>query len=622
MAAHRILEFDTWRAGYAGATVKIWLAGTTTLASVYTDEALSVAADNPQTLSSQTVGSVTYGKFAAPLYIDVDYKLNINTTETSGEIRVPLQSLSAADASAATGLATGGSAAHTIASLFARYVYVTDFGVFLETTDPNYSASTNTTTLDAAIGAATGYGGGIVVIPPGTYGHNATTVPADVVVQGASRSATVLQCSAGSDVYTISGALGGFREITLDGVTTTAGSVGVAAVDIDNIVLDNVLVKRFVTGLEALGGQRNNWKNLSIDTCTNGALLHGNAAEFSHNLWSGGEVSNCTTVGVELKYVDDKVWHNGLDFVAFTDNTGVALKIIGARHTDLWRRCWFSGNTTDLTVEDGSDTSAFTENTVVDFKVHGGTISSNMTFTGTCQDICFDGVEFLAGTYTLTSVDNAIIIQDCLESDTVTLAGTDTTRWMRTRRSIDDAPGPSGTTTDATVTEAWAYDLAPGERVVVDATVIANGKNVIDYAIFRICQGAHRTGSTLNYDAQTVNFTLGDTLTGGTSGATATITADSDAGVTGTLTLREIVGEFEDDEIITDDSGGSAAANGVLSHQNAALLGTITSLIAAVESDANTACIFGVTGGKVRVIVTGVAAKTFEWTVAATVTSG
>ena len=67
MPAQRISEFDLWQPGYAGAVVRVYIAGTTTLASIYTDEALSVAASNPQTLSSTTINGDTYGKFAAPL---------------------------------------------------------------------------------------------------------------------------------------------------------------------------------------------------------------------------------------------------------------------------------------------------------------------------------------------------------------------------------------------------------------------------------------------------------------------------------------------------------------------------------------------------------------------------
>lgn len=65
----------------------------------------------------------------------------------------------------------------------------------------------------------------------------------------------------------------------------------------------------------------------------------------------------------------------------------------------------------------------------------------------------------------------------------------------------------------------------------------------------------------LAYDAQTTNFTVGETLTGGTSGATATIVADNDGGATGTLKVINITGTFADNETITDGAGGSALAN-------------------------------------------------------------
>ena len=69
---------------------------------------------------------------------------------------------------------------------------------------------------------------------------------------------------------------------------------------------------------------------------------------------------------------------------------------------------------------------------------------------------------------------------------------------------------------------------------------------------------------TLDYDAQSGNFTPGLMITGGTSGATATIVVDDDDGATGTLTLRMILGDFQDGETITDTSTGSATTDGVL----------------------------------------------------------
>lgn len=71
--------------------------------------------------------------------------------------------------------------------------------------------------------------------------------------------------------------------------------------------------------------------------------------------------------------------------------------------------------------------------------------------------------------------------------------------------------------------------------------------------------GVHR----LLYDAETAPFTDASVLTGGTSGATATIYRVTDAGTTGELLLTDVVGgPFDDNETITDADGGSATANG------------------------------------------------------------
>ncbi len=59
----------------------------------------------------------------------------------------------------------------------------------------------------------------------------------------------------------------------------------------------------------------------------------------------------------------------------------------------------------------------------------------------------------------------------------------------------------------------------------------------------------------LDYDNQSGGeFTVGNTITGGTSGATAKIVADDPSGTAGTLTLTDITANFEDDEQITEGS--------------------------------------------------------------------
>lgn len=67
--------------------------------------------------------------------------------------------------------------------------------------------------------------------------------------------------------------------------------------------------------------------------------------------------------------------------------------------------------------------------------------------------------------------------------------------------------------------------------------------------------------TVLAYDGQTGSFTVGQAVTGATSGATGTITADDDQGTEGTLTLSDVTGHFENNETITDPITGSAKAN-------------------------------------------------------------
>lgn len=66
---------------------------------------------------------------------------------------------------------------------------------------------------------------------------------------------------------------------------------------------------------------------------------------------------------------------------------------------------------------------------------------------------------------------------------------------------------------------------------------------------------------TVPFDAQTVNFTVGATVTGATSGATGVIRINTDGGAAGVLTLDQIHGIFLDNELITDSIGGSATVN-------------------------------------------------------------
>lgn len=65
---------------------------------------------------------------------------------------------------------------------------------------------------------------------------------------------------------------------------------------------------------------------------------------------------------------------------------------------------------------------------------------------------------------------------------------------------------------------------------------------------------------TLSYTAQSSNFNVGKVLTGSSSGATALIAGDSDAGSSGTLTLTNVVGTFVPGELVFDNGVSPGAA--------------------------------------------------------------
>lgn len=617
--------FDIWRPGYGGATVTAYIAGTTTKASLYEDEALTVAASNPQVLQIWDQNGGNYGKLTRPLYTSSAHFLSIDSAENTGIIRPPLTTLVDQDASDADVTPTGGSVARPLEDLLADAIQAENYGQI----GPLVGASTNNATITAAANAAAALGGGAVLLPEGALPFNSLTLAAGVVLVGRGRGVTTLQSQTAGKVITFGGDRAGLANLTLDGVAKAASSIGVYSKAKNETYFREVEVKRFETGIQQQGGRRPDWSQLYIENCATGVKWHGdndasngaNGDELRYSEWRGGRVTNCTSIGVELKYVDKKIWNTRIADVGFEDNTGTALKIEGARFTKL-PGCWWKGNTADILIQDGSDTTRATENTVIGVHFDGGSISGGtVTLKNTLQDVIFDKMDISDVDFTLTTPINNVVLRDCTEDSSVTVAG-DGTKLTRCRTMLADYPASAGVTTDNTATKAWSYSLAPGEVIHIEAVVIGNARNGEDRGIYHIARSARRPGSTLAYDAQTANFTLGATLTGAISGATARIVADSDSGATGTLTLRDINGDFLDNETISDSSGGSATANGTLTSANAALLGSTTVIETAVEADAAWACDFAASGTEVQIQVTGNSGDTIEWTVSTKVTSG
>ena len=619
MRAFPLYEFHVAQAG--GASVYAYLPGTTTLADLYSDEDLTVAAANPQVLESLTVDDIVYGKLSAPVYVGTAIEVYVAGVR-SGVMRPPISSLDDEDASNALVTAVDGDEAHSLAEHLGRVIYAHNYGKM--TTDP----TTNTATINAAIGIVAARGGGDVVLEPGPIQFNQLTLPVGVRLVGYGRGVTTLQSQANGNVITLAGDRSGLANLTLDGINLVSGSVGVYAKGRNETRFDNIEIKRFETGMRFRGGRRADWANLYVVNCVSGALLQGDTDplggadgdEFRDNRWLGGRVMQCTSIGVDLSFENTYCWHTTIEDVGFEQNSGIALNINGARFTSL-ESCWFESNTTNLYVLDDTDASLSTQNTVIGLRFHGGGMKGGaVTFRDTLADVRFDGVNIRDVDFTYTVPKNNVVFINCIEDANVTISGIGTahTRWRQGGKASS-----SGITTDGTATTAWrSGDIPAGEVVFYHAVVIGNQRNGTNSGEYWIATSARRPGFTLAYDNQTANFTLGATLTGATSGATALITADSDSGGSGTLTIRAIVGTFIDNEVLTDSSGGAALANGSQVASTAALLGSVTAMRTAREDVVGWDATFAANGGEIEVRVTGAASTTIDWLVQVTATDG
>ena len=581
MPAQRISEFDTWRPGYGAATVAIRIAGTSALANVFTDEGLSSAAANPQTLIEKTVDGVSYGKWSTSLYTASGYYLEIGSVDQTGVQRPALFDLDGEDASGAVVTPTGGSKELSLANHLARRIDVRDFGDFIAVGGAGASSATNTATLTAAIGAAGADGGGFVELPAGTYAFDTISIPTGVVLRGRGRNATILQSTQASNIVTPEGNRAGLSRLSLDGVSQIGGSTGFYSIAKGELVFDDVEIKRFETGLHVLGSESIVWNDLFVSDCVTGARLTGDtnsggatAGKLLRQVnWLGGAADLCSSSGIVIENVDAEAKMVFLDHLRFDANTGAALRVIGARATIL-RNPSFTSNTIAISVADGDPVDD--DNTVNGLLIDGGLIDGGeINLEGELANILFRRVELSNVAITLTTPQNNVVAQDCREDALVTIAGT-ATAWIRS--SEQDSGAAFGVTTGNAATKAWGIALESGQRVYLEGKTLGRQRNGMRHGSWHLVAMAQRPPAELDYDTQTGNFTVGNVLTGQTSGATARIVDDTDGGTTGTLRLQDIIGDFIDNEIITDGSGGSATANGAISQGDVALIGPVNIL--------------------------------------------
>lgn len=623
MSVQLISYFDIWQPGYDGAMVTAYVAGTTNLALIFADEALTQPLANPQELDSRTdVNNSSYGKFKQSIYTAQPYYLTINTGDDTGVKRPPITSLTGQDASPMNVTVAGAAIAHTLAQIVARIVYAENYGNIQLGGDIG-SAATNTTTLTAAIGALGT--AGVVVLPAGLIRCNAFSIPAGVVLEGQGESATTLQIISAAIGLTLTGDQAGLRNLSLNGNNLTPGSVGVYAVNRTSLLFENVSLQAFETGLICKGAQSPQWRNFSILNCTTGAQLHGDTdaggthlgGAFLGGAWDGGTIAQCATTGLELKYVDAIMAHLAFANLLFTQNIGTAIVIKGAQFLPF-TNCQFSGNGLNFDISDDMTVLAPAsqyQNKVAGIFVTSGLLSGgSVQATGNVQDVAFAHVKLLGVTFNLmATLSNNIILRDCFE-DSGTLVTGSSSQLVRT--FSDELFEVSGLTTGNVSTRACGMTIDSGGIAYFETKIVGIQRNGVNKAIYHAVCGAYRDPDTLAYLNQTADFTLGDVLTGTNSGATARVVADSDSGTFGTLSLKDVKGTFATGELITGSTTGSAAVNGTLAdgayHLDSVGLALLRT---AYETDAAWDIQFVASPGEIAVNVQGNSSQTIDWTV-------
>lgn len=594
-------EFDVWRPLYGGARVYVRKAGSNALASLFTDPEMTEIASNPQTLLTQEYDGVRYGKFDQSLYTPDAYYCDIDTTDQTGVTRPSLYALAGEDGDRLLVTAEGGSLARTLEAHMGQVVYAADYGYL------GRSAAENTRAIVAAIGQVGARGGGIVLLPPGTLDIDPISVPVGVILAGYAKSATTLRSTTASAIVTITGANAGLVDLTLDGVSVVADSIGVLAEQQDDLLLRNVQIKRFETNLQVLGGERHRYDRLDLLNGTYGARLKGETEALSGLWWTGGQISQHVTAGLWLEYVDAAVEHLTLQELAFRDNLSDGLILDGVQFARIDDGI-FDDNARTIRIRDIDADAGFCSNLrFVRAQVADCQINIDGLSIGLMMERCdFAGTEF----YLNPTMGQHLVLRDCSEDAAVTTAG-DGTRMIRQRST--DRGAVTGTTTDTTPVKAFAHNLEPGEVAIIRARVVGNGIDSEDHAAYVLEQAARRDTADLDYDTGTIAINVGDQIVGGTSGASAYVTAKSGTTAAGTLSLRSIVGTFQNNEAIQVEGVTRALVNGSITDPNVSLLGSAATVYS-FEADTAMACAIGASGDEVQIQVTGLSGKTIIWT--------
>lgn len=611
-----IHQFDLWREGYAGAVVQIFKEGTTTYADVYEDINLTEPADNPQVLLSSTINSRTFGKFTVSLYTDEAYYLVINGIESTGVSAPGIRTLQGEDGDDMFITSSKGGIERIASQRAGDTIHVMDFGNFLEV---DGSTSENTETLVAAIGVASAANGGRVILPAGTYDISTFNLPANVILCGQGRNATILQSEEADYVCTVTGDKAGLADLTLDGINLNPDSVGVYALGRDELHFDEVVIKRFETGVKCVGGTNHHYINLFAEnngTCVElrGDLDASNTDEgtvYTDLTWQGGSVKESTTYGLYLRQIDANLRDLMIRDVVFEDNVGTAALYIQGAEAVIFEDCTFTDNTIRHLL-----TADSTNNDVENIEFRSCRFNGDeIKFGGNCRDVILDRPILETDLIiNMNTPENPILFRDAIEAETVTVTGDSEklSRWQ----SIDSGVYRGQVTASVSTLTVFKRQLDPGESLYMEVIATGRQRNTTAFGSIRKSAGAYAPAATLDFDGQTANFTAGETITGGTSGASGILQTQTDAGATGTLNLIHVRGTFVNNDPLTSTTAGVAVADGTLAYVNSVMLVPVQTDHYVLSAGATTWDADVTTSGReVRVKIIGPTTGTIDWNV-------
>lgn len=604
--ARLITDFELWQPGYANAVVTYYVGASDTLADLYYDEAETEPAPNPVTLASWEDDCCnSYGRFSQPIYIDaVSYSRSVNGLTAGGVHRPGISTLSQADASLATVRVPGSSYDRALGEAVGVVVHVDFYGQLVAA-----EAAANAALLTTCIGVAAGRGGGVVVVPAGTWDFTELSIPAKVMLAGAGKDVTTLRSTTADTVIELAGDDAGLLDITLDGIALNPDSIGIETRGYA-LRLDHAKVKRFDIGILAEASARALLREADIDNCDTGIQWFAkdeDAMPATGLRWFGGSLANTTTTGLHLKAFRETsgCLRTDISGVRFHDNFGDAVVCEGAQFTAL-ESCDFNNNLRHIDVMDNDAVTPVIESN--SFRVFNSTFATGeVRVTQRAQDILFRACRFTLHTWKIVNPINALLLEGCIEDATVAVDG-DTTRIQR--RRIFDEGGTTVITTSSGNTVIWQAYLEPGQVGMITAKVACVGASTTHSGAFIVTGRTVRPGASLLFSNRTVAFTNGQIVRGQTSGATGRIQNATNA-TSGTLTLRQVIGTFQDLEMLVADLGGSAQANGVVS------LPSVTVANIAAEFIGRTTDSLSVTltasASEVQVVVNGITNETVEW---------